>query len=61
VYKGRRSFYYVTQSGVAPPTFVVFTNWPEGIEDQYKRYIVNSLRRPSLDTVPIKVLYRKRQ
>ncbi len=63
VYKGREiKFYYVTQSGVAPPTFVVFTNWPEGIEDPYKRYIVNSLREAlGLDTVPIKVLYRKRQ
>jgi len=62
-YRGREiKFYYVTQSGVAPPTFVVFTNWPEGIEDTYKRYIVNSLREAlGLDTVPIKVLYRKRQ
>jgi len=63
VYRGREiKFYYVTQSGVAPPTFVVFTNWPEGLEEPYKRYVVNSLREAlGLDTVPIKVLYRKRQ
>ena len=62
-YRGREiKFYYITQSGISPPTFVVFTNWPEGIEEPYRRYVVNSLRESlGLDTVPIKVLYRKRQ
>ncbi|MBI5586826.1 MAG: ribosome biogenesis GTPase Der [Deltaproteobacteria bacterium] len=63
VYKGKEvKFYYITQSGVAPPTFVIFTNWPEGVTEPYKRYIVNSLREAlGLDNVPIRVLYRKRQ
>lgn len=62
-YRGKEvKFYYITQSGVAPPTFVIFTNWPEGVAEPYKRYIVNSLREAlGLDNVPLRVLYRKRQ
>jgi len=63
VYKGREvKLYYATQSSVSPPTFVIFSNFPEGIKDSYKRYIINSLRESlGLDIVPIRVFFRKRQ
>ena len=35
---------YATQVAVAPPTFVVFTNWPKAISDTYQRYIHNGFR-----------------
>ncbi|MFQ5735327.1 MAG: ribosome biogenesis GTPase Der [Thermodesulfobacteriota bacterium] len=63
VYRGREiKFYYATQTGVSPPAFVIFTNFPEGIADPYRRYVVGGLRESlGLDTVPIKVYFRKRQ
>jgi GTP-binding protein len=62
VYRGRSiKFYYVTQTGISPPTFVLFTNYPEGVDDSYKRYITNRLRETlALDSVPLRVFFRKR-
>lgn len=62
-YRGKEvKFYYITQTGTAPPTFVIFANIPEGVQESYKRYMVNSLRESlALDNVPIKVYYRKRE
>ena len=61
-YRGREiKFYYATQSGTAPPTFVIFTNHPESIIESYKRYVVNELRVSlGMETVPMKVYYRQR-
>ncbi|MBI1912531.1 MAG: ribosome biogenesis GTPase Der [Deltaproteobacteria bacterium] len=63
VYRGRAiKFYYATQTGVLPPTFVIFANFPEGVADNYKRYMINGLRELlGLDNVPIRVYYRKRE
>lgn len=63
VYKGKEvKLYYATQTSVSPPTFVIFSNFPEGIKDAYRRYIINSLRDSlGLDIVPIRVFFRKRQ
>lgn len=32
---------YCTQISTAPPTFMFFTNYPDGISDSYKRYLKN--------------------
>ena len=43
--KGRRlKIYYMTQSSVAPPTFVLFCNDAELFHFSYRRYIENCLR-----------------
>lgn len=34
---------YCTQIATAPPTFVLFTNYPEGISESYKRYLKNRI------------------
>lgn len=48
------------QSGVAPPTFVVHTNQPLSISQEYKRYLVNRLREKyDFTGVPIKLITRK--
>ncbi len=61
-YRGKEvRFYYATQTGVSPPTFVIFTNFPEGIKDSYRRYMINSLRESlGIDAVPVRLFFRKR-
>ena len=62
-YHGRRiKFYYATQISVAPPRFVCFVNYPEGIHFSYERYIINRLREGlGLDRTPIRLIFRKRE
>jgi len=53
--------YYVTQSGVKPPTFVFFSNYPELIQRSYIRYIENNIRETyGFEGVPFRVKFRKR-
>jgi GTP-binding protein len=62
-YRGRRiKFYYATQTSVAPPTFVCFVNYPDGIHFSYKRYVINKLREGiGMDRTPIRLIFRKRE
>jgi len=62
-YRGRRiKFYYGTQTSVAPPRFVCFVNYPQGIRFSYERYIINQLREAlGLDQTPIRLFFRKRE
>jgi len=59
---GRRvKFYYATQVGIKPPTFVVFTNQPEGVHFSYERYIVNKFREAfDFTGSPLKIIFRGR-
>lgn len=51
--------YFITQAAVAPPTFVVVTNAPQGVHFSYRRYVVNQIRkRFGFRGVPIRVRYR---
>jgi GTP-binding protein len=43
--KGKRlKIYYMTQTGVKPPSFVVFVNDAELMHFSYTRYLQNTLR-----------------
>ncbi len=54
-------FYYVTQSEVATPTFVFFSNYPELIDKSYISYLNNQLRATfGFDGVPIRLKFRKK-
>jgi GTP-binding protein len=46
VVKGRRAvrILYATQVGIAPPTFVFFTNVATTFHFSYQRFLVNKLR-----------------
>lgn len=59
---GRRvKFYYATQVGAKPPTFVVFTNQPEGVHFSYERYIINKFREAfDFTGSPLKIIFRGR-
>lgn len=61
-YKGKEvKFYYMTQTGVMPASFVVFANIPEGVQDSYKRYLISSLRESlGMENVPIRIFFRSR-
>jgi len=54
--------YYVTQAGVAPPTFVAMTNAPDAIHFSYQRFVVNQLRKQfGFVGVPVRVIYKARR
>lgn len=53
---------YATQTGVAPPTFVLFTNTAAKLDVAYERFLVNRLREAfSFEGAPIRVLVRRRR
>jgi GTP-binding protein len=60
---GRRvKFYFATQVGTRPPSFVIFTNQPEGIHFSYERYLVNRFREAfGFDGVPMRLIFRGRE
>jgi len=59
---GRRvKFYFATQVAIKPPSFVIFTNQPEGIHFSYERYLSNKIREAFVFTgTPIKLMFRGR-
>ncbi len=60
--KGKRlKIYYMTQSGVKPPTFVLFCNDSELFHFSYQRYIENNLREVfGFRGTPINLVIRQR-
>lgn len=60
--KGKRlKIYYMTQTGVKPPTFVIFCNNAELFHFSYQRYIENQLREVfGFKGTPIKLIIRQR-
>ena len=54
-------FYYATQVGTAPPTFMLFANRTLTRNDSYRRYLENQLREElSLPGVPVRLVIRQR-
>ena len=60
---GRRlKLYYATQTGVCPPTFVVFVNEVNLVHFSYERYLENYFRKSfGLTGTPIRLLFRNRK
>ncbi len=53
--------FYATQTGVAPPTLVVFANDPALVSPVYRRYLANALRdRLPFPEIPIRLDFRPR-
>ncbi|MBN2418984.1 MAG: ribosome biogenesis GTPase Der [Deltaproteobacteria bacterium] len=58
----RLKFYYATQTGTRPPTFVVFVNHPKAVHFSYERFIVNQIRENfDLNNIPVRVVFRERK
>jgi GTP-binding protein len=62
VYKGHEvRIYYATQTGVYPPTFTLFSNYPAAIPYSYRRYLIHQFQEAlGSETVPVKIICRKR-
>ena len=60
--KGRRlKIYYMTQSGVRPPTFVCFCNDAQLFHFSYQRYLENQIRAVfGLEGTPIRMVIRQK-
>ncbi len=60
--KGRRlKIYYMTQTGVKPPNFVIFCNSRELFHFSYQRYIENQIRAVfGLEGTPVRIVIRQK-
>ena len=63
VINGKRiKIYYATQIGSKPPKFLFFINYPESLQESYKRYIINTLKeRLNLKSVPVELTFKERK
>ena len=58
----RPKFFYATQIGVAPPTFLIFASHPQLIEKQYTRFLANYFRAHlPFPEVPLRIVFRARK
>jgi GTP-binding protein len=54
--------YYVTQTGIQPPTFVFFCNYPQLLKKPYLRYLENKLREHfGFVGTPLRIKVKKRE
>ena len=52
---------FMTQTSVAPPTFVFFTREPKAIHFSYRRFLTNRIREAfGFDQVPVRLIFRKK-
>ena len=63
LYRNRAvKLYYISQVGVAPPTFVLFANDPRAIGESYSRYLTRRLReRYGFRGSPLRLFIRQRK
>lgn len=61
--QGKRvKLFYITQTAVRPPTFVIFGNRTQDIHFSYHRYLVNQLREAfGFEGCPIRLLFKDRE
>ena len=54
-------FYYATQAGVRPPTFLLFCNEPRAVQASYLRFLENKLREAfDFKGTPVRIRLRAR-
>jgi GTP-binding protein len=59
--KRRVTLSYMTQVSARPPTFVIFANYPMGVQFGYRRYLSNRLREQfGLFGNPIRIIFKKK-
>jgi len=63
VFQGKRlKFFYITQDGIRPPSFVVFVNRAEGVHFSYERFLVNKLREAfGFTGTPLRLFFKDRE
>lgn len=59
--KRRVNLSYITQVSTRPPTFVIFANYPMGIQSSFRRYLNNRLREDfGFSGNPIRLIFRQK-
>jgi GTP-binding protein len=59
--KRRLKFFYATQTGIRPPTFVLFCTDPSAVQESYRRFLENRLRESfDLEGTPVRLRLRAR-
>jgi len=54
-------FYYATQAESEPPTFIIFSNYPDSVDKSYRRFLENKLRRDyAFPGTPLNLIFKKR-
>jgi GTP-binding protein len=54
-------FSFMTQTSIAPPTFVFFVREPKVVHFSYRRFLTNRIREAfGFDQVPIRMIFRKK-
>lgn len=49
-------FYYLTQTHQTPPSFIAFANYPQGVRDSYRRFLVRQIQNKwNLKGIPIRI------
>ncbi|MBW2689834.1 MAG: ribosome biogenesis GTPase Der [Deltaproteobacteria bacterium] len=63
LYRGKRlKLFYITQTAVRPPTFVIFVNKADGVHFSYERYLMNCLRQAfGFTACPIRLKFSDRE
>ncbi|SNR86982.1 ribosome biogenesis GTPase Der [Desulfurobacterium atlanticum] len=53
--------YYGTQVKIKPPTFLLFSNYPEGIPNHFRKFIENKIRDWfGFSKIPVRIVFKKR-
>jgi GTP-binding protein len=53
-------FYYLTQTFQQPPAFIAFANYPDGVDNSYRRFLIKNLKeRFDLWGVPLRIFVMK--
>ncbi len=63
-YRGNKKLriFYATQTGIVPPTFVLFVNDTKLINDNYLRYLENSIRKAfNFEGTPIRITLKAKK
>jgi len=62
VYKGKEvKIYYATQTGTNPPTFTLFSNYPEAVPYTYRKYLTNRILDAMGEKgIPVRIVCRKK-
>ena len=63
MFQGKRlKFFYMTQTAVRPPSFVIFVNRADGVHFSYQRYLTNCLRQTfGFTACPIRLRFSDRE
>jgi GTP-binding protein len=63
LYKGKElKFYYMAQTGIEPPTFRLFVNFPSGVKSSHVSYIEKAIRAGySFKGTPIRIFVKGRR